>query len=316
MLFRPWLIPFVVLFWCATSGWLLVEKILPSLATGAPPGHQAFYAEQGKPVAWTVLWNDQPLGWALSQSRREGDGGLEVESVLHFDRLPVQEMLPAWTKLILRDSFDPQATFSFDARGHMSIGPGGSLRSFRSTIDLPAAADRIVLSGAIDDGTVTVLVSTRDVHYSTSRTLPSNISLGDELSPQATLPGLSLNRRWTVPIYSPLRTGQSPIEILHAHVASEEAMFWDDSLSRVHVVHYRDDPASHHEPRCRLWVDRHGKVLKQESVLLGSKLIFIRRTDEAAERLLSTIGVEPQRLEPPAPAAAPGDDPPVTAEPS
>lgn len=326
MLFRPWLIPFVVIFWCVTSGWLLVEKILPSLAPTAAPGHQAFYAVEGRPVAWTVLWNDQPLGWALSQTHREEDGGMEVESMLHFDRLPMNDVLPAWTKLLLRTSFGPQELLAFDARGHLSIDAAGSLRSFRSAIDLPASGDQIVLSGTIDNGDVTVLVSTRDMHYSTSRHLPSNIALGDELSPQATLPGLFPNRRWTVPIYSPLRPGQSPIEILHAHVAAEESMFWDDALLRVHVVHYRDDPASHHEPRSRLWVDRGGKVLKQESIVLGSKLVFVRRTDEAAERLLATIGVEPSGVETPpvpveietqaAPDVQPRSDQAAEAEPS
>lgn len=308
MLVRPWLVPFVLIFWCITSGWLVVAKILPSLAPSSRPGYQALYSAEGRPVAWTVLWNDQPLGWALSQTHPEVDGGMEVESMLHFDRLPVDEVLPSWTKLILRRTVDPQSLFAMDARGHLSIDPAGALRSFRSAIDLPSVAEQVVLSGTIDKGDVTVLVSTRDMHYSTSRHLPTNVALGDELSPQATLPGLFPNRRWTVPVYSPLRSGQSPIEILHAQVAAEETMFWDDALVRVDVVHYRDDPASHHEPRCRLWVDRSGKVLKQESVVLGSKLVFVRRSDEAAERLLATIGVEASAIEP-APAAPDADEP-------
>ena len=70
MLYRPWLIPLVVLFWCASSGWLLLAKILPTLSPGSPPGYQALYMAENRlvPVAWTVLWNDQPLGWAMSQS--------------------------------------------------------------------------------------------------------------------------------------------------------------------------------------------------------------------------------------------------------
>lgn len=313
MLVRPWLIPFVVVFWFVTSGWLLVEKILPTLSPGTPPGHQAAHAADGTPVGWTVLWNDQPLGWALSQSRREGDGGMEVETTLHFDRLPMDEILPAWAKLLVRQSFDPKAVIALDARGHLSIDAAGSLRSFRSAIGSPSSAEQVVLSGTIDDGNVTVLISAGDVHYSTSRHLPTNVTLGDELSPQARLPGLFPNRRWTVPIYSPLRPGQPPVEVLHAQVVAEETMFWDDALVRVAVVHYRDDPASHHEPRCRLWVDRQGNVLKQESVVLGSRLVFLRRTDEAAERLLATIGVEPTGMEPePLPGRVADGDLPAT----
>jgi hypothetical protein len=219
----------------------------------------------------------------------------------------MNDILPSWAKLILGPSFDAKAICALDARGHLSIDPAGSLRAFRSVIGSPLSAEQVVVNGMIDKGQVTVLVSAGDAHYSTSRRLPTNISLGDELSPQARLPGLFPNRRWTVPVYSPLRPGQAPVEILHAHVAAEEALYWDDALVRVNVVHYRDDPAGHHEPRCRLWVDRSGNVLKQESVLLGSRLVFMRRTDEAAERLLSTIGVVPSGLELPARLELPAD---------
>ena len=64
-------------------------------------------------------------------------------------------------------------------------------------------------------------------------------------------------------------------------------MFWDDKLVRVDVVNYSDDPAKHREPKCRLWVDRSGRVLKQESLMLGSKLVFMRRTDAAAAELVA-----------------------------
>jgi hypothetical protein len=60
----------------------------------------------------------------------------------------------------------------------------------------------------------------------------------------------------------------------------------------VHPVAYREDPASHREPRSRLWVDRTGRVLRQEATLLGSKLSFIRRSDEAAARLAATLAEE------------------------
>jgi hypothetical protein len=291
MLHRPWMIPLVLAFWCVTSGWLLVEKIMPGLSPGSPPGYQALYTTENRlvPVAWTVLWKDQPLGWALSQSERTEKGGMEVESLLHFDRLPINEVLPPWTKLLLRQSFDPGISYALDARGHLSIDQRGELRSFNSVVSLPATLDKVFLDGKINDGEVVVDVRAHGMTYSVSRHLPNHIMIGDELSPQATLPGLYPNRQWTVPVYSPLRPGQSPIQILHARVAGEESMFWNDSMVRVDVVHYSDDPAKHREPRCRLWVDRNGRVLKQESLMLGSKLVFLRRTDAGAADLVSGV---------------------------
>ena len=296
MLHRPWMIPLVLIFWCVTSGWLLVEKILPSLAPGSPPGYQALYMTENRPVpvAWTVLWNEQPLGWAMSQAERTEQGGMEVESLLHFDRLPIDEVLPPWTKLLLRHSFDPGTSYSLDARGHVSIDKRGDLRSFNSVVTLPNTDDRVFLNGRIEDGEVTVDVRAHGMNYGVSRHLPSHVRIGDELSPQATIPGLYPNRQWTVPVYSPLRPGQSPIQILHARVAGEESMFWDDKLVRVDVVHYTDDPAKHRVPKCRLWVDRNGRVLKQESLMLGSKLVFLRRSDAAAEDLIASVGPLPE----------------------
>ncbi|NCY03222.1 MAG: hypothetical protein EBX36_10030, partial [Planctomycetia bacterium] len=64
------------------------------------------------------------------------------------------------------------------------------------------------------------------------------------------------------------------------------------------------DPAPHVEPRCRLWVDRSGRVLKQESLMLGSKLVFVRRSDEAAVDLI-------EGMQPPAAGAAEAPGEPV-----
>ena len=287
---RAWFTPLVVGFWCVTTGWLIVEKILPTFLPGSPPGYQALYASGNRliPVAWTVLWDERPLGWATSDSHRTAEGGLIVESLLHFDRLPIDEMLPTWTKNLLRPLLPQQQSLSLDARGRMSIDPKGNLREFSSIVNLPVTNDRIFLSGSIEDGRVAIVITAPDIRYETTRHLPANLMIGDELSPQATMPGLYDGQRWTVPIYSPLRPGQSPIEVLHAMVTGEETIFWEDRLVHVNAVAYRDDPSSTHEPRCRLWVDRSGRVLKQEAAMLGSKLVFLRRSDASAESLVTS----------------------------
>jgi len=294
MLQRPWFTPIVVVFWCVTSGWLLVEKILPSLAPGSPPGYQAIYTSDSGliPVAWTVQWNDQPLGWAIAESQRTALGGLLVDSRMHFDRLPLDEIVPAWTSLLVRQALPKGGRLTFDARGRLTIDAAGDLRSFMSVVNVPGSTEQVLLNGTVDAGTVRVQVQAGEMRYETTRHLPERMMIGDELSPQATMPGLFEGRRWTVPISSPLRAGSSPIEILHAEVGPEETIYWEGRLVRVHPVAYREDPASHREPRSRLWVDRTGRVLRQEALLLGSKLAFVRRTDEAAARLAATLAEE------------------------
>lgn len=289
MLHRTWFTPFVVAFWLVTSSWLVTAKILPSWQPGSPPGYQSLYGSGGRlgPVGWTVQWNGSPLGWALAESTRGSDGGLTVESWLHFERLPVEEVLPSWASALVAGMLRDRGMATFDARGRLSIDSTGKLRAFRSAVSVADMADDVVLEGTVSDGEVAIDVRSGELRYQTSRHLPDQLTLGDELSPQASMPGLYEGRRWTVPVYSPLRPSLSPLEILHAEVGPEETMFWENNLIRVHVVSYRVDPSSSRPPRSRLWVDRGGRVLKQESIVLAGTLVFVRRTDEDAALLVT-----------------------------
>jgi hypothetical protein len=304
---RPFFTPVVVGFWLLTTGWLFAAKILPAWTPGSPPGYQAVYASGNRllPVAWTVQCNDRPIGWALTRTSRSPRQGLVVDSRLHFDRVPWHEMLPGWAATLAQRILPERATEAFDARGRLAIDDQGLLRSFSSVVTLPGGRDPLVLTGTVDQGRVSVILVAGEVRYETTRHLPTTVMIGDELSPQATLPGLYEGRRWTVPVYSPLRPGQSPLEILHAEVGGEETVFWEDSLVRAHVVAYREDPSSNREPRCRLWVDRSGRVLRQEAALLGATVAFIRRPDAEAARLAAAEEADdraglPDREEPPA----------------
>jgi hypothetical protein len=287
MLQRPIFTPVIVGFWCVMTGWLAVAKILPAWQAGSPPGHQALYASGDSllPVAWTVFCNDEPVGWAVTRTTRSAGRGVVVDSHLHFDRLPWDEMLPSWATLLVQRLAAGNQAGTFDARGRLVIDQQGGLRAFSSVVNLPGTEQPLVLTGTVQDGTVAINVVAGELRYEATRHLPTTMMLGDELSPQATLPDLHEGRRWTVPVYSPLRAGRSPIEILHADVGGDETMYWGDGLVRVNVVNYRDDPSSDREPRCRLWVDHAGRVLRQEAALLGAAVAFVRRSDEEAARM-------------------------------
>jgi hypothetical protein len=294
MLQRPFFTPVVVGFWLVTTSWLVGFKILPALTPGSPPGHQAFFTSSGRlmPVAWTVECNDRPIGWAFTQATHSHRDGLLVDSWLHFDRLPFDEVLPPWASAFVHEVSLPVPLAGFDARGRLSIDSAGQLRSFSSVVTLPGVREGLVLTGMVDDGKVSMFMAAGDLRYETTRHLPTTAMVGDELSPLATLPGLHEGRRWTVPMYSPLRPGQSPIEILHADVGGEETLYWEGALTRVHVVSYREDPSSSRPPRCRLWVDHSGRVLRQESALLGARVAFVRQSDDEAVRLATMENFE------------------------
>ena len=287
MLQRPIFTPVVIGFWCVTTGWLMAAKILPTLQSGSPPGQQALYASGSRlvPVAWTVFCNEEPIGWALTQTSRSAHQGILVDSHLHFERLPWKEMLPGWATLLMQRLTPNGDVAALDARGRLAIDERGQLSSFSSVVNLPGTDQPVVLTGTVDAGSVTINVVAGELRYETTRHLPTDLMIADELSPQATLPELHEGRRWTVPVYSPLRAGQSPLEILHAEVGSAEMTYWEGNLVQARVVTYRVDPTSDGEPRCRLWVDRTGRVLRQEAALLGAHVAFVRRPDAEAARM-------------------------------
>lgn len=298
MLHRPWVAPLVVAFWCVTTGWLAATKILPALDAGDAPNENAFLASHGhgKPVGWSVLWDGTPIGWALTESSRDGDGGITVRSRLHCDRLPLDEILTGWAGTLVKRSLDGDAPTSLDATGVIVVNAAGRLKSFTSTVTLPGSAQRVSLEGLADgEGDVAVTFRAGDIRYDTTVRVPGRGIVGDELSPQAMLPGLYEGRRWTVPVYSPLRPVTAPLHVLHAVVEGEETIFWGNRLVNARVVCYREDPSSPREPRCKVWVDRSGLVLRHESAFLGATMEFVRRTDEEAERLARMAAlVEPK----------------------
>lgn len=288
MLHRTWAAPLVVGFWFVTTGWLIVSKVLPTFHGGVSP-HRAALVGEGQrtvPVGWTVLWNGNPIGWAVTEAHREPEGGLMIDSRLRCDRLPLDEMLPGWAGALVSRTLPRGTPATLDARGRVVVDASGQLRSFTSTVALPGSGETVVLEGtARDGGEVLITFRAGDLRYETTRRVPEDAMLGDELSPQAMLPGLFEGRRWTVPVYSPLRPGAAPLQILHATAEGEETIFWGNRLVAARVVTYREDPSSPREPRSRLWVDRSGLVLRHESSLFGARMEFVRRTDAEAARL-------------------------------
>ena len=283
---RPLVTVLILATAAVANGWLFVSKILPTLNPGTPPGYQAFYTtgSQPRPVAWTIMLNDRAVGSALSLAEDSGDGGLIVRSNLRLEHLPVDEIVPAWAQIFIGNVLAAHPTITLEAAGRMKIDRYGHLRQFQSLVRVPDSEQRVKLEGMIaDNNKVVVSLKAGGIHYETDRYLPDGVSIGDELSPQAMMPGLYQGRTWTVPIYSPLRPGHKPMEILHAKVAGQETLHFDGQFVTTDIVNYRSDTSDHRPPRSRMWVEPRGRVLRHEAVILGSKLQFVRCPDDVAE---------------------------------
>jgi len=292
-MYRPTVTALILVFVSLANSWLFITKVLPTLASVTLPGYQSIYAstKDTTAVAWTIMLNNRPVGSALSIVEPFPSGEVIVWSNLQLDEIPLNDLLPTWAKTFLGAKGGTLPTsIELEAFGRMTINSHGELRDFRSIVRVPEAQQSVHLYGSIDpDNKVTVSLRSGNLQYETSRNLPNNLSIRDELSPQATMPGISQGQRWTVPFYSPLRPSQQPIEILYASVAGHEVLHFDDQLVNADIVNYRTTPNDHQPTRSRIWVAPRGKVLQHESTILGAKLLFMRRTDTVALSLASRL---------------------------
>ncbi len=283
---RPLMTTLIVLFASIANGWLFITKIWPTIVSDKPPGYQSMYApsEHAKTVAWVIKLNGKTVGSAVSTVEPTPSSTATVWSNLQLNSLPLGDLLPLWAHALLKvNGATLLTTIELDVWGRMQIDSHGALREFDSVVKIPRVQQDVHLHGLIDaENQVTVLLQSGDLQYETKRYLPNELSIRDELSPQANMPGLSQGQRWTVPIYSPLRPSKKPIELVYAHVSGHEVLRFGNQLITTDVVNYRTTPNGHRQPRSRIWVGPRGQVLQHESIILGKRLLFLRSPESVA----------------------------------
>ena len=283
---RPLMTTLIVLFASIANGWLFITKIWPTIGSDKPPGYQSMYApsEHAKTVAWVIKLNGKTVGSAVSTVEPTPSSTATVWSNLQLNSLPLGDLLPPWAHALLKvNGATLLTTIELDVWGRMQIDSHGALREFDSVVKIPRVQQDVHLHGRIDaENQVTVLLQSGDLQYETKRYLPNELSIRDELSPQANMPGLSQGQRWTVPIYSPLRPSKKPIELVYAHVSGHEVLRFGNQLITTDVVNYRTTPNGHRQPRSRIWVGPRGQVLQHESIILGKRLLFLRSPESVA----------------------------------
>lgn len=282
--------------WLATMSWLVTEKVLPLLWIGEPPSYSRIVEAQkdAPPVGWRILLDDRPLGWALSQTKLQKTGLTDIRGWVHFDALPLEEMMPGWRRvlspLIERLIEQPQ----MDAWSVLTIDPLGHLVRFDSAVRLDPLKELIRVRGAVEGQQLDLTFRSGEVSFSSEAFLPSDSLLCDALSPQTQLPGLRVGQEWTVPVYSPLRPAKSPLEIIHAKVERREPIFWSGVMKDCWLVVYRSDttglPGDSQVPRGKLWVRRDGMVLKQQVLLFDATINFERLSEEEAFAIARDAG--------------------------
>jgi hypothetical protein len=272
----------VVLFWLATMSWLIVAKVIPPLVVGQPPTYRSIVAAEGQTPkgqqsAWVLSWNDREVGWATTETKLGKQELTELLSRVHVGKLALDELMP----LRLGSLFDAHGgVLSLDADSTVAIDPLGKLDSFWSRVSLGEWLDLIRVQGSVVGNQMELTVRSGDFVYNTRNYIAADALLGDVLSPQTRLPNLRIGQRWTVPIFSPFRPPNTPMQVLQASVEREEVLIWDNRGVLTNVVQYRSDEGSglsfSKEPQGRVWVRRDGLVLQQELQVMSSWLRFVR----------------------------------------
>ncbi len=289
----------VFLLWLTMMTWLVTQKVLPSLFIGEPPSYtEILDARRTTPtVGWNLLWGDHQLGWAVSQTLTLPQGLTEVNSLIHFDELPVGEMTPSWLRGVLRPLGSRYARFRMDTHSTLVFDALGHLSRFESAVQFEPEADAFKLRGTIDGGKLSLMVRAGDFTYDKEMLLPNSAMLDDAFSPQSELPGLREGQKWTVEVYSPLLPPNAPMEILEATVEGRDPIQWDNQIVNTWLVVYRKDPGTRasrsEKSEGKMWVHPDGTVLKQEVKLLNAPLTLVRLSDKAAMELMNEVENDP-----------------------
>ena len=149
-----WFNTTVVIMWLATMSWLVTKKVLPLLSLGEPPSVSKIVdAQRNLPiVGWQVLCGQRPLGWALTETKRQPTGLTEIRGRVHLDAMSLEEMVPGWFRPLSRIVGRPTDKLAMDARSVETVDPLGHLIRFDSTLKFDPWNEVVWVHGTVEGG--------------------------------------------------------------------------------------------------------------------------------------------------------------------
>jgi hypothetical protein len=294
----PWYRLAVFALWLAAMSWLTIEKILPPFFTGEPPVYESTGDGPRPPVAWYLYWGERRLGWALSEMNQQSTDTTEIHSLVHFDSLPLDELLPIYLRAIAHASSQAAGSLEMEVETDLITNSAlNQLVSFYSKFRPKNGQSLVKIDGNVEGDKLKLAVRAGDWDHDFEMPLPDN-KVRDSFSPEMMLRGLHLGQSWTFDSYSPLGLpsrpmdmiqGRPPTERLFAKVEERTELTWDGQLEPMWLVVYRSDAAvgsgGERNIRNRLWVHRDGTVVRQEVVWGDHSLLFTRMPEREATKL-------------------------------
>lgn len=244
----------VIGFWLVMMSLLVWKDLVPQWSVSQPPSYKTMLehrlqAEKYRMVIW---WGDRQLGTSGTSIEPEIDGSYTIEN-------------------------DTDLTTPFPGMGNLSlrsrtrVGNDYQLREFTTRVvtgELTAdgtaevVRDRLLLSFRVGKGEWIK----HEVPYQGTGTFSNG------LSPFIQMPDLTVGKEWTIYSINPL-TGQADTGL--ARVQEIEKLAWQGEeveTFRVTVTQGKQEATS--------WLDRKGRILKEEVPFMSSKLVMIREKGE------------------------------------
>jgi hypothetical protein len=293
----------VLVLWLSTTFWLVDRKIVPTLLIGEPPAYATPGKDRQRPVAWYLNLNESRLGWALSDIGRQTTDVTEIHSLVHFDGLPWDQLLPTYLREVARASIQAANSIEMEVESHMLINPLNQLQSFDTKLRFrPNMGQSLVAIEGNVEGDALVLNSRCGNYPQEKITVPMpDHKIRDSFSPETELRGLRLGQKWTIVSYSPLSLPSNALDLLQhraptvvllAEVEEKKDLMWNGKMEPAWLVVYRSDtsqsPGSESTVRNRMWVRvSDGTVIREEVFLGGNTLTFSRMSEKDAAELRS-----------------------------
>ncbi len=291
----------VIVFWLATMTWLVAEKVAPALRRGEPPDFRVASVDRMQdalPVLWDMKWNYNPIGWAANRAARRPDGGSIIQSRVQFSEIRTLAELPAGLRLLIDKLTGGTRKLALRLDNTTQLSPNHEFELLDSSVRLhddSLAAPLIRIKGTVEDNRLALQfwIGAQQAPTSKDVPIPPQSLVSDEFSPRGFMPNLRLHQQWTTYQVSPLPP-PGVQKVVTAKVEHYEPIAWNGEVTETLVVVYREDAGAGSwaadEYLGRLWVrPADGMVIKQEIMLLGARLTFVRLGEdenrELAERL-------------------------------
>lgn len=280
----------VIVGWLTAMTWLVTDRILPPFYRGDVPISRP--SNQIEPVAWRIEMEGKECGLAVLQAVA-GEGGVkEVHSLMQLNHVETPKGAPLW----LAPMFNSIRSLSLTMRTTTVYDSLDELSSFQSRLQISRPDLPIDIRGRIVDKHMKLTIRVGEITKRYDHPWPGGGLLGGDVTPSGRLLPLYEGRQWIQEVYSPFGSPSQPTELIIAKVTEPLRFTHNGQSTDVWHVEFRSSKVtgSTDEGRMRadLFVATDGRILKQETYFLGSKITFLRESDEASEKLAALLELD------------------------